>query len=217
MITEDQDKLCCDSIWRKKPLRFSFYLFSDFFPSFYFLWQKMVLLLRKSRWWIICSEKDRCDDLEVFFFTTGRSAVKQSVYFVNVENTQVMLHWHNITEWHFIVILYVSMNEWNEFKLFDMLTFNLARLCRHNKSLFANLPPRTAAARLMFCYLNKTGTAPVPWSSDSQRPGRDLVLVQVQVLATGPKKCYLTRTDHPSTPPTPTPPAYQRAQWRLDD
>lgn len=105
----------CGVWWRIRTRRSDGSLCFDFIysPSFYFLWQKMVLLLSERRGGGRCSSlnlsfRGRCD----FFSTTGRRAVDRWVYFVNVEET-AMLRWRDVTEWHFIVILYVSKrDEW---------------------------------------------------------------------------------------------------------
>lgn len=136
------------------------FIYSQTFFSLYFLWQKMVLLLRESSvnlWIAELSAQMKTDvTILIFFYFNYTKEVRWRNQFIlwMLKNGRWCCN-ETLLEWHFIVILYVSksMNEIN--KLFDMLTFSPARLCRHNKGLFANLPQRIMISGSLFRHFHK--------------------------------------------------------------
>lgn len=150
-----------------EPLYFWFYLFSDLFALILFSLTENGLIVERA---------GRCSPLN--YFSTERRF--RFVFFYHRQKCETSSlfceRWGNrwcyvdsILEWHFIVILYASkMDEWNEFELFDMLIFSLARLCRHNKSLLANLPQRAAADRLVWMKLEQPNNNTETWCWSTQ-------------------------------------------------
>lgn len=77
--------------------------------------------------------------------------VEHPVYFVNVFKN-IYLQWNRIQEWPFIVILYVWQMGRLWVELFDILTYCLVRLCRHNKYWTANLPLKSSNKCISFFF-----------------------------------------------------------------